>query len=108
MRRGQYQQRGIFFIAGRLDPAAQFDLGAGALGEVDDPGIAGRRLRQRMTAAVIAAAHLRSQRDQRPERDEGDQPDRDDPGNEPRIEAMIIGCGVAHARAQFFGTVSSA
>ena len=97
----------MVFVTRCLDAAAQFDAGACALDKVDDPGITRRRLRQRMTAAVVAAADLRSQRDQRPERDKGDHADRHHRGDQARVEAMIVG-GIVHARAQFFATVSSA
>jgi len=107
--RSQDDERVMLINARRFDLSPEFDLGARALGQIDDAGIARRRLRQRMTAAVIAAADLRPQRDQRPERDEGDDTDRDDRRDQPRVEAMIGGgARFAHARAQFFATVRSA
>ena len=65
--RGRQDEQGLVVVIGcRLDAAAQLDIGAGALGEVDDPREAGRRLRQRVPAAVIAARQLRAKRNQRP------------------------------------------
>src|SRR3546814_12561318 len=67
-----------------LDMAAQFDMGARALGKVDNAGKARRAARQRMPLAVVAAAKLGAKREQRPPRDEGDHPDRDHPRSEER------------------------
>ena len=104
---GQDEQRLVVLIGRRLDAAAQLDIGAGAFGEVDDPRKARRRLRQRVTAAVIAARQLRAKRNQRPQRDEGDDPHRDHCCDQPRVEGVVAVAAPRHARAQFFGTVSS-
>jgi hypothetical protein len=107
MRRRQDEEM-AFAFGRRVFTAAKRYAGIGAVEQVDDAGIARRALRQRMASTVVAARQLRSERDQRPERDEGDHADDDDAGDHQRVEAAGIGGGLAHPRAQFCGTVSSA
>ena len=85
----QHQQRAAFVISERLcldDLAPDIDPHVGALGIIDNPGIARNAARHGVALAIIARRQLRPQRDQRPHGDEADHADDDNRADDARVE----------------------